>query len=59
MVSAPAFAYFYKHLLQIHPELIRKFNIPKGVHTYEINGHKELFTKESPPPKQQTFVPVF
>jgi len=59
MVSAPAFAYFYNDLLQIHPELIRKFNIPKGVHTYEINGHKELFTKESPPPKQQTFVPVF
>ena len=58
-VSAPAFAYFYKNLLQIHPELIRKFNIPKGVHTYEINGFKELFTKESPPPKQETYVPVF
>jgi len=58
-VSAPAFAYFYKNLLQIHPELIRKFKIPKGVKTYEINGHKELFTKQSPPPKQQTYVPVF
>jgi penicillin-binding protein 1A len=58
-VSAPAFAYFYKNLLQIHPELIRKFNIPKGVHTYEINGFKELFTKESPPPQQETYVPVF
>ena len=58
-VSAPAFAYFYKNLLQIHPELIRKFNIPKGAHTYEINGFKELFTKESPPPQQETYVPVF
>jgi len=58
-VSAPAFAYFYKHLLEIHPELIRKFKIPQGVKTYEINGHKELFTTQSPPPKQQTYVPVF
>jgi len=58
-VSAPAFAYFYKNLLQIHPELIRKFKIPKGVKTYEINGHKELFTTQSPPPKQETYVPVF
>jgi len=58
-VSAPAFAYFYKNLLKIHPELIRKFKIPKGVKTYEINGHKELFTIQSPPPKQQTYVPVF
>ena len=58
-VSAPAFAYFYKNLLKIHPELIRKFKIPKGVQYYEINGRKELFTKESPPPKQETYVPVF
>jgi len=58
-VSAPAFAYFYKNLLQIHPELIRKFKIPKGVHYYEINGRKELFTKQSPPPKLDTYVPVF
>ncbi|WP_456479088.1 transglycosylase domain-containing protein [Nautilia sp.] len=58
-VSAPAFAYFYKNLLQIHPELIRKFKVPKGVHYYQINGHKELFTTQSPPPKQETYVPVF
>jgi penicillin-binding protein 1A len=58
-VSAPAFAYFYRHLLQIHPELLRKFKIPKGVKTYEINGHEELFTKQSPPPKQNVYVPVF
>ena len=58
-VSAPAFAFFYKKLLQIHPELIRKFKVPKGVNTYEINGKKELFTKESPPPQQKTYVPVF
>ena len=58
-VSAPAFAFFYKKLLQIHPELIRKFKIPKGIKTYEINGKKELFTEKSPPPTQKTYVPVF
>jgi len=58
-VSAPAFAFFYNKLLQIHPELIRKFKVPKGVKTYEINGKKELFTQESPPPQQKTYVPVF
>ncbi len=58
-VSAPAFKYFYSHLLKIHPELIRKFKIPKEVHYYEINGKKELFTKISPPPKEETYEPVF
>jgi len=58
-VSAPAFAYFYKNLLTIHPELIRHFKIPKGVKTYVINGQKELFTIKSPPPKQKIYTPVF
>jgi len=58
-VSAPVFSRFYTNLLKIHPELIRKFKVPKGVHYYEIDGHQELFTKESPPPKRETYVPVF
>ena len=58
-VSAPAFKYFYSELLKIHPELLRKFKIPKGIKTFEINSRKELFTKQSPPPKQETYVPVF
>ena len=58
-VSAKAFAYFYKKLLKIHPELKRKFYIPKEVKYYSINGKKEIFTKISPPPKEDSFVPVF
>ncbi len=61
-VSAPVFSYFYTRLLKIHPELKRKFDIPKGVHTFIINGHKELYTKISPPPPintQENLVPVF
>jgi len=60
-VSAPVFRYFYKRLLEIHPELARKFKIPKGVHTFTINGRKELFTKISLPPSRSEVgeVPVF
>ena len=58
-VSAPAFKYFYKNLLKIHPELVRKFKIPQGVHTFYYNGKKELFTKISPPPIQQEIVPIY
>ena len=58
-VSAPAFRYFYTHLLKIHPELQRKFYIPKKVKTFYINGHKELFTPISKPPKIESEVPIF
>ena len=61
-VSAPVFRYFYTRLLQIHPELKRTFDIPKGVHTFIFNGKKELYTKISPPPpvnSQESLVPVF
>ena len=54
IVSAPAFRYFYKHLLKIHPELKRTFKIPKEVKTYIMpNGKKELFTPISPPPSKE------
>jgi penicillin-binding protein 1A len=50
-VSAPAFAYFYRRLLLLHPELKRHFPVPPGVHYFTLpDGRKELYTKESPPP---------
>jgi len=50
-LSAPAFAYFYRKLLVIHPELKRHFKVPKGVHTFTLSdGRKELYTDKSPPP---------
>jgi len=60
-VSAPVFSHFYTELLEIHPELKRVFDKPKGVKTFRINGHKELFTKISPPPSSlhKTYVPIF
>ena len=59
-VSAPVFRYFYKRYLKLHPELVRKFHIPKEIKSFEINGFKELFTPLSPPPTQSTTeIPVF
>jgi penicillin-binding protein 1A len=58
-VSAPVFKYFYTKFLQIHPERKRSFKRPKGVKTFMIHGHKELFTKQSPPPIKKVYVPVF
>ena len=50
-VAAPAFAYFYRKLLKIEPNLKRKFDVPKGVKVGYINGKKELYTTASPLPK--------
>jgi penicillin-binding protein 1A len=49
--AAPAFAYFYKHWLKIHPEIKRKFDKPKNIFTSSINGKVEYFTNISNIPK--------
>ena len=50
-VSAPLFAYFYKKLLTIHPELKRHFKVPKEIKKFTLpNGEVEIFTPISPPP---------
>ena len=48
--AGPAFAYFFKEYLKIHPELPRKFIKPKEVKESIINGKKEYFTETSPLP---------
>jgi penicillin-binding protein 1A len=50
-VSAPAFAYYYRHLLKAYPHIKRTFDIPEGVFIGEYNGKKELYTEISPLPK--------
>ena len=50
--AAPAFSYFYKNWLKIHPEIKRKFDKPKDVFTSSINGKIEYFTNTSNVPKQ-------
>jgi penicillin-binding protein 1A len=48
--AAPAFAYFYKEWLKIHPEIKRTFDKPENVKETLIDGKKEYFTETSPMP---------
>ncbi len=49
--AAPAFAYFYKKWLKLHPEMKRKFEKPQDVFTSSINSKTEFFTTISNIPK--------
>lgn len=49
--AGPAFAYFYKNYLKIHPEITRKFTQPKSVKSSIINGKKEYYTETSKLPE--------
>jgi len=53
--AAPAFAYYYKKLLELYPETKRSFDIPQGVFRSEYEGKSELYTEISPfPVKKMT-----
>ena len=49
-IAAPAFAYYYKHLLELYPETKRSFDIPQEVYKGTYEGKTELYTKISPLP---------
>ena len=49
-IAAPAFSYFYKKYLEIHPEIPRKFTKPENVYIGEISGKSEFYTDKSPLP---------
>ena len=51
--AAPAFAYFYRNWLKLHPEIQRDFVKPKNVFTQNFNGKKEVFTQTSNIPKHE------
>ena len=52
-VSAPAFAYFFKELYKLYPNLPRKFVVPKGVYNSQNGVKTELFTDISPLPSRE------
>ena len=53
--AAPAFAYYYKKLLELYPETKRSFDIPEGVFKGEYENKSELYTEISPfPVKKMT-----
>ncbi len=49
-LAAPAFAFYYKKLLELYPETKRTFDIPEGVFRGEYEGRSELYTENSPLP---------
>lgn len=49
--AAPAFAYFMKKYIELHPETTRTFKVPEGVGSRKIDGSTEYFTDISPFPK--------
>jgi len=50
-LAAPAFAYYYRKLLEIYPEMPREFKMPKGVFEGMADGKPELYTSISPLPR--------
>ncbi len=51
VVAAPAFAYYYKKLLQRYPKTPRVFEKPEGLFEGIANGKSELYTSISPIPR--------
>ncbi|MFX4277400.1 transglycosylase domain-containing protein [Aliarcobacter butzleri] len=49
-IAAPAFSYFFKKYLALHPEIPRTFTKPEGVYVGNFNGKDELYTDMSPLP---------
>ncbi|BAK71435.1 PBP1A family penicillin-binding protein [Aliarcobacter butzleri] len=49
-LAAPAFSYFFKKYLVLHPEIPRTFTKPEGVYVGNFNGKDELYTDMSPLP---------
>ena len=56
--AAPAFKYFFKEWLKLHPEIPRAFIKPKQVFTQKFNGRDEVFTKTSNIPKIQNEIQI-
>ena len=55
--AAPAFAYFFKEYLALHPETKTVFDIPKGVRVVKGKNGTDYFTEISRPPKEAESVP--
>jgi len=49
-IAAPAFAYYYRKLLKLYPEMPRTFERPPGVFEGMVDGKPELYTEISPLP---------
>ena len=51
-ISGPAFAYYFRHLIKLYPQVKRKFSVPEGIIEVTIDGKKEYFSDISKPPRR-------
>ncbi|MGD9625407.1 MAG: transglycosylase domain-containing protein [Arcobacter sp.] len=55
-IAGPAFSYFFKKYLEIHPEIPRNFIKPDNVYSTTINGKEEFYTDISPIPEIDSLI---
>ncbi len=55
--AAPAFAYFFREYLALHPETKTVFDIPRGVRVVKGKHGTDYFTEISRPPKETESLP--
>lgn len=52
-IAGPAFSFFYKSLLNLYPQVKRKFDVPQGIIKVNIGKRKEYFSDISKPPRAE------
>jgi penicillin-binding protein 1A len=50
-IAGPAFSKYYENLLELYPQIQRKFDIPEGIIEVDMAGKKEYFSDVSKPPR--------
>ena len=50
-ISGPAFSYFFTKVIELYPQIPRKFEMPEGIIEVEVGGKKEFFSDISKPPR--------
>ncbi|QSZ42737.1 PBP1A family penicillin-binding protein [Sulfurimonas aquatica] len=52
-ISGPAFAHYYKRVLELYPQIKREFDVPEGIIEVEVDNRKEYFSDISKPPRMK------
>lgn len=55
-VAGTAFKAYYQDLLELYPQIQRKFDMPEGIISVDVGGKKEYFSDISKPPRVEVKV---
>ena len=53
-IAGPAFSKYYSGVLELYPQVPRKFEAPDGIIEVKIDGKKEYFSNISKPPRTES-----